>query len=210
MVESKQQLPDTEARIIDAARELFIEKGYAATSMSDIAARAGMNRPALHYYFRTKERMFRAVFGGIVDEIVPRIQGIILRHELLPEDRVAMVVDVYYGVLKANPSLPIFLMREMHRDFANVAETMRELRIIQYFDSIKSGLVAEMNSGILKCVPLRYVFMTFYSMVIMPFGAKDLCCALLLDEGETFDDLLGKWKCHIVATIVGMLKPGLK
>ena len=75
MVESKQQLPDTEARIIDAARELFIEKGYAATSMSDIAARAGMNRPALHYYFRTKERMFRAVFGGIVDEIVPRIQA---------------------------------------------------------------------------------------------------------------------------------------
>lgn len=198
---------NTEARIIDAARELFIENGFAATSMSDIAARAGINRPVLHYYFRTKDRMFKAVFSGIVDEIVPRVQGIILRRDLPPEERVGMVVDVYYDVLTANPSLPVFLMREMQRDFSNVAATMRELHIVQYFDTIKHGLLGEMDSGQLCRVELRYIFMTFYSMVIMPFVAKNLCCAVLLDEGETFGELLAKWKPHIVTTIVEMLKP---
>ena len=53
---------DLEERIIRVARSLFIERGFAETSMSDIAATVGINRPVLHYYFRTKSRMFQAVF----------------------------------------------------------------------------------------------------------------------------------------------------
>ena len=53
---------DLEKKIIEAAKELFIENGFAETSMSDIAAKVGINRPALHYYFRTKDKMFQAVF----------------------------------------------------------------------------------------------------------------------------------------------------
>ena len=68
----------TESRIIDAAKSLFIEKGYAETSMSDIAARAEINRPALHYYFRTKDKMFHAVIGDIVSAIVPRVYELLM------------------------------------------------------------------------------------------------------------------------------------
>ena len=48
-----------EQNVIACAHRLFIEKGYVNTSMSDIAAAVGITRPALHYYFRTKERLFR-------------------------------------------------------------------------------------------------------------------------------------------------------
>ena len=51
---------DLEKKIIEAAKELFIENGFAETSMSDIAAKVCINRPALHYYFRTKDKMFQA------------------------------------------------------------------------------------------------------------------------------------------------------
>ena len=44
---------ELEHQIIETAKQLFIEKGFAETSMSDIAARVGINRPTLHYYFRT-------------------------------------------------------------------------------------------------------------------------------------------------------------
>ena len=50
-----------EQNVIACAHRLFIEKGYVNTSMSDIAAAVGITRPALHYYFRTKERLFRAI-----------------------------------------------------------------------------------------------------------------------------------------------------
>ena len=58
---------DLEQQIIKTAQQLFIEKGFVETSMSDIAATVGINRPTLHYYFRTKDKMFKAVFGSIIE-----------------------------------------------------------------------------------------------------------------------------------------------
>ena len=46
---------ELEYQIIETAKQLFIEKGFVETSMSDIAAKVGINRPTLHYYFRTKD-----------------------------------------------------------------------------------------------------------------------------------------------------------
>lgn len=54
---------DMESRIVEVARETFMENGYVETSMSEIATRVGISRPALHYYFRTKDKMFQAVLA---------------------------------------------------------------------------------------------------------------------------------------------------
>ncbi|MCD8079789.1 MAG: TetR/AcrR family transcriptional regulator [Bacteroides sp.] len=48
-----------EEKIIEVARRLFVENGYQKTHMSAIAAAAGINRPTLHYYYRTKEKCSR-------------------------------------------------------------------------------------------------------------------------------------------------------
>ena len=66
-----------EQRIHTAARKLFIEKGYLNTNMSDIAVAAGIKRPTLHYYFRTKERLFQSIYGNILQAVIPRIHGIL-------------------------------------------------------------------------------------------------------------------------------------
>lgn len=47
---------DLEQQIIKTAQQLFIEKGFVETSMSDIAATVGINRPTLHYYLEPKIR----------------------------------------------------------------------------------------------------------------------------------------------------------
>ena len=47
---------DMEARIIEAATQVFLEKGYEGSNMTLIAEAAGIGRPALYYYFRTKPR----------------------------------------------------------------------------------------------------------------------------------------------------------
>ena len=49
---------DIEHRILDAAREVFIRKGYDSATMGDIALLAGMSRTSVNYYFRNKERLF--------------------------------------------------------------------------------------------------------------------------------------------------------
>lgn len=208
MATDKNHTGGLEARIVDAARQLFIERGFVGTSMSDIASRAGINRPTLHYYFRTKERMFDAVFGGIVGTLVPRVKDIVLQPDRPIGERVASVVDAYYDVFGANPGLPMFIVREMHRDFDGVVRTIMELRLGQYIESVRQGLQGEMDSGRLRQVPMRYLFLTFYSMLTMPFVAGNLCRTVLLDEGETFADLLVGWKPYIVDAMERLLDAG--
>ncbi|WP_338335744.1 TetR/AcrR family transcriptional regulator [Marseilla massiliensis] len=208
MATDKNHTGGLEARIVDAARQLFIERGFVGTSMSDIASRAGINRPTLHYYFRTKERMFDAVFGGIVGTLVPRVKDIVLQPDRPIGERVASVVDAYYDVFGANPGLPMFIVREMHRDFDGVVRTIMELRLGQYIESVRQGLQGEMDSGRLRQVPMRYLFLTFYSMLTMPFVAGNLCRTVLLDDGETFDDLLAGWKPYIVDAMERLLDAG--
>lgn len=208
MATDKNHTGGLEARIVDAARQLFIERGFVGTSMSDIASRAGINRPTLHYYFRTKERMFDAVFGGIVGTLVPRVKDIVLQPDRPIGERVASVVDAYYDVFGANPGLPMFIVREMHRDFDGVVRTIMEMRLWQYIESVRQGLQGEMDSGRLRQVPMRYLFLTFYSMLTMPFVAGNLCRTVLLYDGETFADLLAGWKPYIVDAMERLLDAG--
>lgn len=55
---------EMEPRIIEAAKRVFVRKGYEAATMSDVAAEVGIGRTALHYYYRTKEILFDAIFGN--------------------------------------------------------------------------------------------------------------------------------------------------
>jgi AcrR family transcriptional regulator len=51
-----------EQSILDAAEKLFLEKGFAATSTTQIAKEVGCNQALVHYYFRTKDNLFNRIF----------------------------------------------------------------------------------------------------------------------------------------------------
>ena len=67
-----------DTQIIEVAKQMFLEYGYKNTNMSDIATNIGINRTALHYYYNTKEKLFQAVFGTIIETFLPKIQDILL------------------------------------------------------------------------------------------------------------------------------------
>lgn len=197
--------PNMEERIIQAAKAVFIEKGYAETSMSDIAVKAGMHRPALHYYFRTKEKMFHAVSKEIISSIIPKIFDIVIQKDKSVEYRVEKVADAYYSILTRNPRLPMFIIREMNRDASFLINTAAEFSLPEKLEKVKSSIEEEMDRGKIKKVPLRFLFYTFYGLLITPFLTIDLSKILLLDDGETFEEMLDKWKPCIVSQICGLL-----
>ena len=195
-----------ETKIIEVAKQQFIENGFAETSMSDIAAKVGINRPGLHYYFRTKERMFQAVFGEIVLFLLPKIQDIVLQKDKPVTERVGGVIDAYFEVFSENPRLPLFVMRESNRDVNHLINTLADLRLERNFLEIARSLQDEMDSGRLKPVPLRFVFFTFYSLLIMPFVMQDLCASLFLEKGESFEEMFARWKPYIVMQMDNLLR----
>ena len=188
-----------EDRILASAEQLFLERGFDGTSMSDIAAKAGINRPTLHYYFRTKDKMFRAVLSRIVLSFVPRVYDIIVQSEKPVAERVSEVLDAYMVIFMNKPCLPLFVAREIQRDFDFLVRMMRQEQIDRYAHKIICALQTEMDGGRLQKVPLRSLFYTFYGLLVFPFLTRHLTEALLLKEGESFKDMLVEWKKHVVS-----------
>lgn len=196
---------DLEHRIIEAARELFIDKGYAETSMSDIAAQVGISRTNIHYYYRTKDKMFQTVFGSIVEQLVPRVLDNIKRNELSVYDRTCMVIDTYYDVFTQNPKLPFFLIREINRDFGFVRDNIISMGFDQYFEAIRTELQNQMDNGQIRKVQMRKLFFTFYSMLTFPFVVKPMCEYAVCNDDETFQAMLGSCRDHIATVMSSIL-----
>lgn len=195
-----------EEKIIEVAKALFIEKGYAETSMSEIAAKVGINRPGLHYYFRTKDKMFEAVFGDILLSIVPKIFDIISQKDMNIERRIKEMIDTYYALFIDNPKLPMFMMREINRDANLLIKTATQLNTHEKFRHSLDSIEQEMKEGKLKQVPIRFMFYNISSLLTIPFLTQDLTYSILLEEGETFEDMLKEWKPYIIKQLLNLIE----
>ena len=92
----------TEEKIFEAATAVFIEKGMAGTRMQEIADRAGINKSLLHYYFRTKERLFTAVYEVIVRQLFQKIAPM-FEKKLTLENKIRLFVSEHMSFLQQNP-----------------------------------------------------------------------------------------------------------
>jgi len=64
------RISKTEDRILDSAYKIFLLFGYHGTTMQQIAIKAGVNKSAVHYYFRSKEKLYTKVVQKVLDHIL--------------------------------------------------------------------------------------------------------------------------------------------
>ena len=105
----------TKEKIIQAAHDVFILKGMDGARMQEIADEAGINKALLHYYFHSKEQLFKEVFYGILSKLIPGLILIFKGEGSLP-DKIEAVVAEYDSFMFRNPFLPQFVIREINRD----------------------------------------------------------------------------------------------
>lgn len=194
-----------EQKIIEAAKATFLKKGFKDTNMSDIAAEVGLTRPAMHYYFRTKERLFQAVFGDILMTFLPKVSGIITSDVPL-EEKLGAVVDAYLAILKENPQLPMFLMKEAMRDFDGFVQMALGINISQAGNNLFSAIESEMQAGNIKKVPFIEIFYTFYGLIVTPFLTMPIASHIF--GKEQIEKLLNeRWRTHVVRHMMILLEP---
>lgn len=73
---TRAEMEATRATLLVTARRVFSEHGYAATSMDDLTARAGLTRGALYHHFGDKQGLLEAVVAQIDDEVDQRLNSI--------------------------------------------------------------------------------------------------------------------------------------
>lgn len=194
-----------ENKIIQAAKETFLKKGYKETNMSDIAAAVGLTRPAMHYYFRTKERLFQAVFGEILLSFLPKIKDLI-NADIPLEEKIGKIVDEYFVILTKTPELPLFLMKEATRDFDAFVKVAIGSNIVELGNNVFSAIEEEMAAGRIKRVPLIEIFYTFYGLLIVPFMTLPVATQVFGEENIT-NTINNQWKSRIINYVTLLLKP---
>lgn len=201
-------LSETEHRIIEAAKEVFILKGYESATMSDVAHKAGIGRTALHYYYRTKDILFDAVFEQLMASFLPNIDRILNESGTILQ-KLPVIIDCYMGVIRANPSFPNFVIGELHRDRNHIFQSlMKKPEAIQPILRLKQQIEKEMDEGILKKIPLIDLLTTIASLVVFPMLLKEpLCDLFLANDPDGFEQFLDRRKEFIIEVATRLLSP---
>lgn len=101
-----------EKRILWVAERLFLEKGFSGTSTTEIAKTVGCNQALIHYYFRTKEKLFWDVFAPKVEQVVEYLDAP-LDESIGFVERISNVIDFYFGILELDDRLAPFIVKEL-------------------------------------------------------------------------------------------------
>jgi len=92
------------AEILDAAMATFVERGYAATRLEEIARSAGISKGTMYLYFKSKEALFRAVVERSMVPMVERGEEIALAHRGTSRDLLASILYTWWESLESSPA----------------------------------------------------------------------------------------------------------
>ncbi len=192
---------DTEKIILEAAREVFSEKGLAGARMQEIADRANINKAMLHYYFRSKEKLFDEIFKAAFAEFWPEVQYSLLAS-LDIEIFLERVLSSYIDLFMNKPYLPIFILSEVNRDPDRLEKLIKESGVNPI--AIVNYLNKQMEQGILKKMNPKELLLNIISLSIFPFAGRPLISRMLFDgDDDDFKNVLQSRK----QTLIDFLQP---
>lgn len=164
----------TEEKILAAAKKVFLRDGLHGSRMQDIADEAGINKALLHYYFRTKEKLFESIFQQVKGGLLPRVAEI-FKSDLPLFEKLRLFIDNYIDLLVESPYVPLFMMNESNKDPEKFIEKIGVLEKLQSFlPYFIVQLQDEIEKGNIRPIHPMHLLMNTMSMCVFPFLAKPM------------------------------------
>lgn len=197
---------NTEQRILDAAKIVFHRKGLSGARMHEIADAAGINKAMLNYYFRSKDKLFEAVFRDGIQKIFPVIKTII-SSDLPLFEKIETFADTYISVLIENPYLPGFILNEVNNNPDRLMEVfLGNVMEMDVYLKFSSQVEEAVKSGIIKPIDPKQLIVNLMSMCIFPFAAKPVIKVLVNLDEESYSLFLEQRKKEIPVFIINAIK----
>lgn len=194
---------NTEEKIIKAARKVFIQKGMDGARMQGIADEAGINKSLLHYYFRSKDKLFNRVFSETFNDVIEVIDSVFAAandvDSLLDE-----FVKRYIGLLREKPFYTSFIIHEINRNPGRLVEQMQNSKLdpTRLLELLTHG---KDNVRIRPVDPYHFI-VNIVSLCVFPFLAKPIIQGFLLDgSGISFDEFIEQRPEQIISFVKNAL-----
>jgi TetR/AcrR family transcriptional regulator len=179
--------PSAEERILEAATKNFVYLGYSGARMQQIANDAGVNKALLHYYFESKEVLFKRVMEDALAGFA-RISGVLLERDAGSlYQRFRMLTDRFLQIMLRKPFLPGFILQEAQQHpelmYPILQQYHADLKMVQL------EIDGEAAAGRMQPTDARELLVNIFSVCFFPFLAMPLISQVLYTGGE---EALGK------------------
>lgn len=188
-----------EAKIREAAKELFIKYGSRGTTVRQVAEKAGVQVSMVNYYYRSKDQLFLSIFYERYAEYIDVGAKHLTDRSIDFFERLELYYDSFVNHLAENPDLAMFVISELHfneklRDErASTNQTFIDGIKIHY--EVERVLNEEYESGRIRKISATEFEMLIISMIVFPF--------LMSRSVFHLDELLHDQK---ITTISGFMK----
>jgi AcrR family transcriptional regulator len=190
----------TEEKIFDAATEIFEEKGLAATRMQDIADRAGINKALLHYYFRSKEKLFMAVFDKLSEKMFAKFASI-FEKDMPFEEKIRYFFEEHISFLQKNSKLPLFILSEVNRNPELLQKFLDRINI----KNIKAKISGDLTNRFPE-EAIPHLMVSIISLSVFPVAAELIIRGILQQQGINYESFINERKTIAPEFIIGALK----
>lgn len=204
---------DTERRILDAARRVFIRRGTGGARMQEIAEEAGVNQALLHYYFGSKDGLALEVFREAAGKLFPGILRI-LGSDAPIEARVEAVVHHYIDTLRESPFLPGYVLGELSFNPERIQLLASEMASPGAPDGPQRALAKlgrdladRAERGDFRSMTADQFLVNLASLCVFPFAARPMVMHMLGIDADGWDRFLAVRRAELPLQILNTLRP---
>lgn len=204
---------DTESKILEAARRVFIRRGTTGARVQEIAAEAGVNQALVHYYFGSKEALAERVFFEAAGRLL-QAMSVLADPTATLEQLIERFVVAYIDTVRQTPFVPGYILAEttqhperldalMQRALGAVPGQIAAMARVR----IEALISAHVAAGTMRPITPRQLLVHVLSLVAFPFVARPVLAAVLSVEGSSFDDFLDERRRELPSFILNALRP---
>lgn len=202
-MEIKEQ--STESRILEAARRVFMQKGFAAARMQEIADVAGINKGLLHYYFRNKNKLFKAVFDEAFEQFALQLNGV-FAADIPLFDKIEAFVNEYMDILLENPALPGFVINELNQKGEEFVKGLMSRKNKPNPLPLVGQIQMEVEAGRIRPVNPLHLVLNMLSMCAFPFIARPMFQGIVQVDDATYLKLMENRKREVTSFILNAIR----
>lgn len=197
-----------ESIILETAERLFLDKGFALTSTTEIAREAGCNQALVHYYFRTKEQLFIRIF----EEKVKIFAGAFFSIDEKPGtflEKLTRKIEAHFDIVARNPKIPFLLINEITTNPQRIQALHKSIG--DYPTDIIRRMSEELNEAIargeVRPITVLDLILTILSLNVMPQLLRPVLEEVMPLPTEEVQKLIERRKKENVQVIINSLRP---
>lgn len=175
----------SEERIKEAARKVFLKKGFDGTTSRDIAEEADMNIALTNYYFRSKEKLFLEIFKDLLTLYFQKTLDI-LNKDTDFKSKIYETIDHTFELVKNEPDLSNFIVNEVHKAPERLIPDLnflRQLRHTQFGEQLKE----EIKAGRVRPIGIENIIPMLCGYIQFIFMGKNMHMKIFEVNQQQFD-----------------------